>query len=272
MSVPSSRRGFLAAAAASALLAPPALARDPSPDAALLALCDRLLAAWAVEIPLGISYGDGFDAAFEASSGIVGQIEALPATTAAGLGVKALAVCWCESGSLEVDFAFADYRSTDLRLLAEIRREVLMLGGGRPVPAAPVPATLAAADPDAALLAYEPRLRALKAEMDAKFAEAERIEAAFEATVPPRPEWGDPASAAWGERWHAAKEASGYDAAYATFEWAVVDFNDVRDEIAEIQASTLAGLRLKARYSEEYEPLAESILADLRAIDAEALS
>ena len=122
--------------------------------------------------------------------------------------------------------------------------------------------------PDAALLAYEPRLRTLKAEMAARLAVVNDIEAAFHATLPPRPEWEDPAYAAWAERWRAAKDASGFEAAYEAYGTTVDALGDVRDEIAAIRASTLAGLCLKVRYGEGADVVEASIIADLLAIDA----
>lgn len=131
----------------------------------------------------------------------------------------------------------------------------------------PTVPTTSEAHLDATLLAYEPRLRALKAEMDAKLAEANRIEASLEATVSPKPQRGDPGYAAWAERWDAAKTASGYEAAYDAFEHSVEDRNDVLDEISKMPAWTLDGLCLKVRYGEGYDPIDESVVADLTAID-----
>ena len=141
-------------------------------------------------------------------------------------------------------------------------------GGVLAVDAALSSARAEAPHPDAALLAYAPRLQALKAEMAARLAVLDDIEAAFQATLPPRPEWEDPAYAAWAERWRIAKDASGYETAYAAFGTAVDALSDAYTQVAGIRASTLAGLCLKARYGEGADAVEASIIADLRAIDA----
>lgn len=154
------------------------------------------------------------------------------------------------------------------RLRRELRLDALFELTDDDIDAPSHAATPAAAPAgDAALVAYEPRLRALKAEMDARLAEANRIEAIFEAMLPARPVWGDPDYAAWAEIWNAAKRESGYDTAYDAFGATVEDRNELLREISAIPARTIDGLCLKVRYGEGYDPVNASIIADLIAID-----
>lgn len=102
-----------AAAAVAAPLAV-AVAASDSPDAMLLAMGQRLAAAWKHEAALyaanegaivegGSALADAYDAASEACGGLIDGIMAMPASTHAGLMVKALAFRWWWCGVAVAD-------------------------------------------------------------------------------------------------------------------------------------------------------------------------
>ena len=71
------------------------------------------------------------EAACGASSAIVDQIEAMSATTLAGLKVKARAFSWCRSDvAVTVEDLFGPDATTDVRLLVGIVRDLLHLKEG----------------------------------------------------------------------------------------------------------------------------------------------
>lgn len=124
--------------------------------------------------------------------------------------------------------------------------------------------------PDAALLAYAPRLAELKAEIDRCRAALSRVSGVHDAMIDPRPDRADPAFAAWLKRWRLTKNESGYDAAEAALDNAIYTLDRALRELAKIEALTLEGLCLKARYGHDYDVTIENIVADLVAIDQKA--
>ena len=137
------RRRILAAGTAtlaSPLAAVPALAAvttGPHPDALLLALGRDLDVAWATERETFAAFAgvdtpeadDLTDAASDATSAIVAEIEQLSATTLAGLAVKAKAVSWCHSGEPIGPDSMNEQATTDVRLASSMVRDLLQLGG-----------------------------------------------------------------------------------------------------------------------------------------------
>jgi len=83
-------------------------------DAELLKLGEDLRIAWLRErVMVNETDGDAFEAACAASAEIVRRVEAIKATTLAGLRVKALAVLWCRVGDVPGE-------TTDERLVGQI--------------------------------------------------------------------------------------------------------------------------------------------------------
>ncbi len=119
-----SRRGMIGAALAASAVP----ATFVIPDAALVALGERLRAAWASESALFAreAPGPACDAAYAASKRIVGEIEGTQATTLAGLRVKALAISWCWGGT---PFADED-ATTDKRLMISLLDDLLVEDAG----------------------------------------------------------------------------------------------------------------------------------------------
>ena len=109
----------------------------PQGDAELLRLGREFEAAWSHEIAVlarlkGVDTPAGdeeFDAAIDAVSAIVDRIEVIPATSLAGLQVKARAISWCHSGEpLEAE-AFSDQQTTNVRIAASLVNDLLAMGG-----------------------------------------------------------------------------------------------------------------------------------------------
>ena len=122
MSAPASRRRLLGGLAVLPLVGTAALPAEPHPDAELLALGERLRAAWAAEV--AAPPHEEYEAAFEVSHRIVDLIELLPATTHAGLRVKAMALSWCYSGEPVVEEEiFGTCTTTNVQLSAGIVRD-----------------------------------------------------------------------------------------------------------------------------------------------------
>jgi len=105
-------------------------ADERNPDAGLLLLGEQLDRLWAEENRLYAILeasrtdhdGDLWDAANDRTSAVVDQIEALPASTFAGLQVKARAVSWCYCGD---PIYLDDQRTTDIRLTEQILKVLL---------------------------------------------------------------------------------------------------------------------------------------------------
>ena len=134
MSREMNRRAILAGVAAiapvAALTAAPALA---APDAELIALGERLRAAWSADkatidrlrgIDTHAAYAE-IDASIAACSAIVADIESMRATTLEGVKVKALAVSWCHSGEPFDDESFSEQATTDVRIVSSILNDLL---------------------------------------------------------------------------------------------------------------------------------------------------
>lgn len=110
-------------------------APEPRPDDAILVLGLKLREAWVAQIRLHEllrdDHSDEADAACDASydriSALVDQIDAEPASTFLGACIKALAYCWCEAHQLPPDPDKTDYPSRDDRLVASVRRALLMM-------------------------------------------------------------------------------------------------------------------------------------------------
>lgn len=97
----------------------------PQPDAELVRLGAALDAAWAAQDAIEEAGGDGFDEAYAAALAVARRIEALPATTLAGLRVKARVVAWCHGGEpIAADDLVAGH-ATDMRMVAAIVRDLL---------------------------------------------------------------------------------------------------------------------------------------------------
>ncbi len=100
------------------------------PDAALLELGRRLDLAWAAEHAAQSTCSEEdegdqeFEAFVDATGAIVGEIEALPATTLEGLRVKAVALHWCRGGDLPLSWGA---ETTDERLAESIVNDLLRL-------------------------------------------------------------------------------------------------------------------------------------------------
>jgi hypothetical protein len=106
-----------------AIGAAPALA---SPDAELIALGERLRVAYEAERAAserGCS-DDELDAAMDACSKVVESIIDIPATTLAGLRVKAFAVAWCCND--EPFGGFDD--TTDRRVIESLLEDIRAMG------------------------------------------------------------------------------------------------------------------------------------------------
>ena len=85
-------------------------------------------AQWARELALICDDGDcrdGYEAANDAASAVVRQIEQLQAHTLEGLRVKARAVMWCHQWGRHDPFSLAEQRSTDVRLAEAIVRDLV---------------------------------------------------------------------------------------------------------------------------------------------------
>src|SRR5205823_6235877 len=98
------------AAGPAALSTIPALAGLPAPagrgdDAQLLSLFHELRAAWAKENRLQHDEAGKLEEAYQRCSAIVAQIERCHPTTLQGFQVKAIAVLWCHSGDLTLEFS-----------------------------------------------------------------------------------------------------------------------------------------------------------------------
>ncbi|MBB3936583.1 hypothetical protein [Aureimonas phyllosphaerae] len=97
----------------------------PQPDAELMSLGVALDAAWASQDAIEETGGAGFDEAYAAALAVAGRIEALPATTLAGLQVKARVVAWCHGGEPIPTDDTVDGRTTDMRMVAALLRDLL---------------------------------------------------------------------------------------------------------------------------------------------------
>ena len=122
------RRAFLAASAAlpvTGAVAAGLPAETTTADAELLRLGTELESAWTRERALidSKTWGDTYEAAFNASSAIVDQIEQQRAHTLEGVRVKVRAVMWCHQGEEDdaEPFRLSHYqRTTDVRLAESI--------------------------------------------------------------------------------------------------------------------------------------------------------
>lgn len=139
MTTTKTRRAVLAGAAALPALAAPAALASISPeipifaDADLIALGRRFELAWADQLRIESVYnqatnddedlGSDFEAAYIRVSTIVKDIENVPATTVAGLYVKARAISWCWGGDQHI--TFSDDQTTDVRLASSIVMDLL---------------------------------------------------------------------------------------------------------------------------------------------------
>ena len=120
------RRTALAASATLPLLPVSAFAA-PAADTDLIRLGKELEGAWAREFELinSKTWGDTYEAAFNASSVIVHQIEEHQAHTLDGLRVKARAVMWCQLGADPNEpFCLGEHQTTDIRLTEAIILEL----------------------------------------------------------------------------------------------------------------------------------------------------
>ena len=129
------------------VLAPRADAVSPlktaaAPDADLLRLGVLFEAAWQDEVTAWAAYQRAqrsdvlarrWNAANDVTSGIVEQIETLPATTFAGLIVKTRACSWTHSGEPFDDEFFGCHGSTDYRLATSVLNDLMAIDG-RPLP------------------------------------------------------------------------------------------------------------------------------------------
>lgn len=119
------------------------IAASCKPDAELLRLGAAFSDVWSKQAALEAELNrtpplidddlrwNGFDRLYSEASSIVDQIEALPATTLAGLVVKARACHWCHAGE-PVDerfFAIDGKPTTDMRLAAGILSDLVAMGG-----------------------------------------------------------------------------------------------------------------------------------------------
>lgn len=103
-----------------------------SGDRELVRLGVELEAAWTAERALDASLDvgdDAFGVVMGRTRDIVHQIEVIPATSLAGLQVKARAILWCHSGEPIASDAFNDQETTDIRLAASIVRDLLASRG-----------------------------------------------------------------------------------------------------------------------------------------------
>jgi hypothetical protein len=110
-----------------------------SADAALIALAGQLMAAWAVEKVAVDSQpdtpeGEAASKAITAvPASIVDRIEAIPATTFAGLGAKAVALAWTQ-GDYPSELEHlrsrgqASGETTDQRVMASLARDIAAIG------------------------------------------------------------------------------------------------------------------------------------------------
>ena len=123
------RRAFLAASAALPAMGAVAeavaglQAETTTADATLLHLGDEIDRAWAHEKALihdDGKCGDGYEAAYEASRAVVGQIEQQQAHTLEGFRVKARAVMWCQQWGQFEPFRLTENQTTDVRLAESI--------------------------------------------------------------------------------------------------------------------------------------------------------
>jgi len=121
--------GTLGAVAAGAVYAvSPAAATEP--DAELIRLGGELIAAWQFELDVWDETREDYSdeaaerdrAAYEVRREVIERIEAIPATTVAGLAVKAMAFCTCEIEWPADDLDGSLYVGDRLQL--QIRREV----------------------------------------------------------------------------------------------------------------------------------------------------
>lgn len=117
------RRGVLQGALATSTVAGAAVLPAFSRDADLVRLGEQLRTAWTLERKLEEDGSDGFEAAFEVCTRIVNEIEQYTATTMEGLRTKALAVLWCHSGDMTLEFGTT--RTTDIRLAESIVRDLI---------------------------------------------------------------------------------------------------------------------------------------------------
>ncbi|WP_374308241.1 hypothetical protein [Methylocella sp.] len=107
------------------------------PDAELIRLgamldeASRKTIALEAELHDDHSGGDraNFDAALDAASAIVDQIERLSATTVAGLKAKARAIAWCRDDDPFDDDFVGGRGTTDMRLAASVLRDVMAMQG-----------------------------------------------------------------------------------------------------------------------------------------------
>ncbi|MDX7953408.1 hypothetical protein P7D22_19775 [Lichenihabitans sp. Uapishka_5] len=118
--------------AAAALTVPATIlaAAPAGSDADLIALGAEMDAAWAFQRDVQAATAGGvsqmaeskFEAAFERTAEIVDRIEALTATTLAGLRVKLRGIDWCRDGDTldERELFNSDKPTTDLRLIVAI--------------------------------------------------------------------------------------------------------------------------------------------------------
>jgi hypothetical protein len=136
------RRALLAGVGAAA--APPAVAAPSAaahPDAELIRLGDALDVAWAVENrAFEAAKGEHDDSgpltlkaqkAQEAASEIVARVEAIPATSLAGVLVKVRAIAWCRDGDpiTAEDLDDAADPATECRLIAGVLNDLARLTG-----------------------------------------------------------------------------------------------------------------------------------------------
>ncbi len=119
------RRTALAASVTLPLLPVSAYAADTTADAELIRLGVELDRAWAHEKALidSETWGDTYEAAYNATGCVVGQIEKQRAQTLEGVQVKVRAVMWCHQGEPAdaKPFRLSHYqRTTDVRLAESI--------------------------------------------------------------------------------------------------------------------------------------------------------
>ena len=104
------------------------LATETRADAELIRLGAELDHAWARELALICDDGDcrdGYEAANDAATGVVRQIEQLQAHTLEGLRVKARAVMWCWQWEKFETFSLGEHQTTDIRLSEAIIRDLV---------------------------------------------------------------------------------------------------------------------------------------------------
>ena len=121
------RRTILAAAAVLPITGAVAAGLPAEPttaDAELLHLGAELDQAWAREKALidSKTWGDTYEAAYNATGCVVGQIEKQRAQTLEGVQVKVRAVMWCHQGEEDAEpFRLSHYqRTTDVRIAESI--------------------------------------------------------------------------------------------------------------------------------------------------------